>query len=463
MSNIILHPHQSRIYYDLFVGKTVRNAVAVCCRGFGKSYLGGAAAVGAVFELMALPSDVPNKDVVIVAPTYTQVTDVYYDMLMYELGMEKYVISSSQATGRLVFPNNVELKLVSYEAVSRLRGGGIYFLVNDETRDWTSGNTFKDAWESVLNPCMTTRWSPKHAKRYNAVSPARSLTISTPKGYDYLYEMSRKCEVDKDYKTYSFNYLQAPLLDIDEVEKARQTMDPVSFAREYMGSFKDSGATIFYCFDRDVHVKNDLEYFKRGTHEVQGETVHIGIDFNVMKQCSSAFAVRGKFVHYLDEFSGSADTEQLAVSIKAKYWPNYNNVGHPEYKKKICKIKVYPDPAGTQRKTSATSGTTDHSILELHGFEVLAHKAHPKIVDSVNCVNRLLKTAAGSVYMYVHSRCKGLIMSLERTAWVDKNPDTATIDKSKGEEHFSDGVRYPMEYLFPINQGSKSAARGFGF
>jgi hypothetical protein len=65
--------------------------------------------------------------------------------------------------------------------------------------------------------------------------------------------------------------------------------------------------------------------------------------------------------------------------------------------------------------------------------------------------------------MYVHPRCTGVITSLERTKWVDKNPDTATIDKSEGVEHYSDGIRYAMEYLFPVNAGGKRTVRGFNF
>lgn len=463
MTKMVLHPGQSTIFNDLFIRKSVQHAVAVCTRGFGKSHLGAVAGVTAAFELMELPSSVPNKNVFIIAPTHSQVTDIYYPLIIYQLGMEAYATKHSKDTGRIHFPNNVELRLISYEAIERVRGLGCYFAVNDEVRDWTSGGGFKDAWESIISPCISTRWSPKQAGWVGAKSPGRSLTISTPKGYDHLYTMSRHHEVDKTYKSYQFDHTKAPLLDPDEVERVRQTTDPIKFAREYGASFKDSGANVFYCFDRDVHVRNDLEYFRMGTAKVQGEDVHVGIDFNVMMQASTAFAVRGKEVHYLDEFSGSADTETLAISIKAKYWPNFNIVGHPEYQKKVCKIYVYPDPSGKARKTSAVVGTTDFTILQSHGFVTRAHNAHPSIVDSVACVNRLLKTASGIVSLYVHTRCKGLIISLERTAWLDKNPDTATIDKKAGEEHFSDGVRYPMEYLFPIRTNTKTVHRAFGF
>jgi hypothetical protein len=345
---------------------------------------------------------------------------------------------------------------------------GAYFVVNDEVRDWTKGGGFKDAWQSIIEPCISTRWSPKRAKMLGAASSGRSLTISTPKGYDFLYDMYNMREQDDRYKGYHYDYKQSPLLDIDEVERVRHTIDPIKFAREYLASFKESGNTVFYCFDRVTHVRNDLEWFTQGGTDdkgafTQGEDVHLGIDFNVGLQCSSAFALRGKEIHYLDEFKGHPDTENLAISIKGRYWPNYEKVGHKDYHKKVCRIFVYPDPSGRSRKTSAPVGQTDFSILEQHGFVTRAHKAHPAIVDSVACVNRLLKTAAGDVSLYVSGKCQGLIASLERTVWVDRNPDTATIDKTNGDEHFSDGVRYPMEYLFPINTGKKVTSRGFGF
>ena len=166
-------------------------------------------------------------------------------------------------------------------------------------------------------------------------------------------------------------------------------------------------------------------------------------------QCSSFWALRGKQLHCLDEFKGHPDTETLAIAIKTKF--------------KDHKIYAYPDPSGRAKKTSAPVGRTDFSILESYGIQCRAHNKAPAIVDSVNAVNKKLMTAAGDVGIYIDPSCQGVIESLERTKWVDKNPDTATIDKSEGIEHYSDGVRYGVEFLFPVQAGSKSSKRGFNF
>lgn len=457
MADITLFPNQSTIFKDLFVTKEVVHAVAICSRGFGKSHLGGTSAIQAASELWQMPAWIPNKQVVITAPTYDQVISIYYDMLIYQLGLENYAIKPSKDTGRIPLPNNTLIRLMSFEAINRLRGGGIYFAVNDETRDWTSQGGFKEAWESVIEPCISTRWGPMKAKEFNAPSQGRSLTITTPKGFDYSYDMYNRAELDKRYKSYHYDYKQSPMLDPAEIEKLKFTMDPIRYGREYLASFKESGNNVFYCFDRKIHVKECEDYNRNDQGDII-EDIHIAVDFNVNIQASTACVIRGGTVYWKDEFRGSADTEQLCQAIVGRFWPRVS-LGY----RKPCNIYIYPDPSGASNKTSATLGKTDISILESFGFGVLKHKAAPSIVDSVNCVNRMLLTAAGTTHMYVSAKCPHMITSLERTKWVDNNADTATIDKKENIEHSSDGGRYLTEYLFPIHNRKTPVARGFGF
>lgn len=432
----------------MFLKSKIRYAVAVCSRGWGKSYFAGVAAFNAVMELLQLPAWVPHKTVFVIAPTYSQVTDIYYPLLAYELGLEKYAIKSSRDAGRFWFQNDVELRLISYEAVERMRGQGAYFVVCDEVRDWTKGVGFKQAWQSIIQPCIVTRWSPKRAAQFGS-RPGRALIISTPKGYDFLYDCHNNAEKDSQWGSYHFDYNKSPYLDPEEIERIRHTIDPIDFGREYLASFKESGNSVFYCFDRATHVSDQVPDF---VNEIgYKEDVHIGIDFNVGIQASSCFAVRGGQVHYINEFKGHPDTDTLGQTIKKLYIDK----GH--------KVMAYPDPSGKARKTSAAVGITDFSILQSYGIRINAPNKAPPLVDSAKCVNRMLKTAAGEVNIFIHPRCVGTINSLERTIWTDTNPDIATIDKTEGVEHFSDNIRYSMSYLFPITNGQRSVARGFNF
>ncbi len=447
--SINLHEGQSEVFEDLFINQSCRFSVVCCSRGWGKSFMASVAGTTAVFELLELGSNIPNKTVYIIAPTYDQVTDIYFPLINYDLGMERYAIKSSRDLGRFVFPNNVELRLLSYEAVERMRGKGAYFVVWDEVSSCKKGISPKEAWQGVIQPTIITRWSNQRAQSYGAKAPGRALIISTPKGYNYFHELYTYEGLDKNWKSYQFDYKTSPFLDINEIERIKHNLDPIEFASEYLASFTESGNSVFYCFDRKKHVRDDLPYFNPPENGEKGEDVHINIDFNVGLQCSSIFAIRGKQIHFIDELKGHPDTETLAKTISEKYR------GHTIY--------AYPDPSGRSRKTSAPVGRTDFSILESYKIKCLAHPKAPPIVDSVAAVNKKLLTAAGDIDLYVHPRCNGLITSLERTKWVDNNPDYAVIDKSEGAEHFSDGVRYGVEYLFPLHQGTKRTSRGFTF
>jgi len=439
MSNITLHPAQSQIFSDLFVKQSCRYAVAVCTRGFGKSYLAAVSAIQACAELMALPADVPNKNVALIAPTYQQAVDIYHPLLAYQLGLEKYADKHSSYAGKFWLPNNVELRLWSYESTERMRGTGQYFVVCDEVSSWEHRPGLEESWNSIIRPCITTRWSEDQAKAIGAPSPGRALIISTPKGYNYLYDMYNFQDVDEQWKSYHYTYESAPHLSTDEIEKVKYTIDPLKFAREYEASFEDSGNTVFYNFNRKEHITTDIPGF------YDGEDVHVAIDFNVSVMAASAFAVRGGQMHFIKDYKGLPDTATLASRLRDEYR------GHTIY--------AYPDPSGRARKTSAAIGQTDFRILEDQGIRTRARRKAPPIADSVQAVNTMLKNAAGQINMYFRPECKNTISSIERTMWVDSTSDNASIDKSLGDEHHSDGVRYACEYLFPVGSGSKRSIR----
>jgi len=451
MSVIKLHRAQSEVIAHLFrpiMPNTddwkMRFVVVVGSRGLGKSFVSASAVTLAVSELEQLDASVPDKNIALLCGTHTQVTDIYWPMLAYQFGLESRCYKHSRAHGKFVFSNGTEIRCWSADAYDRLRGFGQYLIVADELPTWSvPGGSVKDAWESVLEPCIVTRWSPKQAASVGAPSPGRALLPSTPMGKDYFYDLSQREHIDDRWKTFSYTYRDSPLLSQEEINKARKHADPLKFAREYEASFEESGLAIFHTFSRKLHVDPNLPYFD------DSETVHCAIDFNIMLNCTSFHAVRGEQVHTLDESKGTANTEELARLIRNKFPKN--------------KIVCYPDPAGKARKTSAAIGVTDFSILRDAGFTVLAKDRSPAIVDSVAAVNRKLLNADGDVDMLIHPRCYGVIDSFERTSWLENRPETATIDKTQGVEHYTDGIRYFIDYLWPLTRTKPVIRQSFNF
>ena len=88
---------------------------------------------------------------------------------------------------------------------------------------------------------------------------------------------------------------------------------------------------------------------------------------------------------------------------------------------------------------------TDHDILLKSGFQLKVKPVSPRITDSVNAVNKAFEKD-----IIIDPRCKGLITDLEQTA---NKPGTRDIDKSdKNRTHYSDGLRYFIDFEMPITK-----------
>jgi hypothetical protein len=435
-----LHRAQSATVKHLF-GKgsreEARAVVLSMSRGAGKSLLASVVAAKGVETLLAMPEDVLNKRVIIVGPTWQQTVSIYMPYLVGLLGLDYYANKYQAHTGKFWFGerNDVILELASAESVARLRGLGAYLVITDECTSWEVD--VKEAFEGVLNPMQTTRWP----------NAWKQLNISTPMGHDYFHELSTNEEKDPRWKTIIAPYQEIPHIDQEEINRAKATMDPVVFAREYECSFEGSSNKVFYMFNRKEHIDRNIEDF--ANTETNKETVYCGIDFNVSIQACVFFAIRGKQVHVINELKGAPNTEELAKYIKALY---------PDRK-----LVAYPDPTGKRAITSAAVGASDFTILEKAGITVIAKSGSPSIIDSVAAVNSMLKNANDEVNIKIHPRCENLIRDLERASWLD-SPNKAVMDKrGDNDPHFADAFRYPIDYLFPVRQIKSKVKTSFMF
>ena len=438
MNDIQLHFNQSKPMRDLFVTREFRNVVVVASRGFGKSYLAAAASLQAVSELSELPRNVPNKNVDLIAPTFKQVKEIYLPLFTdtFGLGMDKRVKITQD--GFIRFPKGVTLNLRTYEGISSMRGKGSYFTVCDEPSDWKSGDGFMSTYDTIIEPCLTTRWSQKDADRINKqhgtnLSAGRVLTIGTPKGYNEFYDMYNFQDSVPGWKSYHFTWRDAPHLDPKEIMNLKARMSMRDFMQEYEASFEGSGNNVAHSFDRKLNLDKTL------IEPQAGEVIHVGIDFNVGIMAAVFCVTRGGQDHFIDEMQGDRNSHELGRRIKEKYID------------KGFTVEAYPDPSGRARKTSAVVGETDFTILESYLMRCNAHLRAPATVDAVAASNNRLVTATGEVNSLICPiRCPNFVRSLDRTVWKDGNPDSLQICKKDGVEHWFDGYKYMSDFRYPI-------------
>lgn len=435
MAEVELSPKQSEVFNWLNAGDpenpTSKNAVLAASRGFGKSILGSVCVMSALNDLISLPPQVPNKNVFIFAPTRDQVEDIYIPILRDMFGLEEYAVHINRSKLLYIFPRRVTLRLMSFEAAQRVRGVGMYFGLFDEMTSWIENNSndkLAETFEGAIFPTMRTRWGASIAKAFGAPHAYRTLFISSPRGYDYFYDLySRGERGEPGWRSWRASYKDSPFLSPEDIERDRASMDPMRFKREYLAEFSENSAAVFYAFSRERNVFNDKIELEND------DIIHVGMDFNVGINATVYAVERDGQLLIFAEDSGAMNTDESCARIRNRFGDR--------------RILVYPDPTGDSRKTSAPVGVTDFAILRKYGFTVLSPGSSPKVIDSVNLVNAWLLNAKGETKLKIHSSCHDTIRSLERTRWLNSNSDSLAISKAEGVEHWSDAVRYMVHYM----------------
>jgi len=252
----------------------------------------------------------------------------------------------------------------------------------------------------------------------------------TPEGFRFVYKYWHD-DPGPGYELIKGKTTDNVMLPEEFIESLKQNYDETLLRAYLNGEFVNlqSGAT-YYNFDRSNNVRQN-------TYN-PALPVRCGIDFNVSPMACSLFHISKGNKPELQVFaeielhhSGGSEiiTERMVKEIKDRY-PRQKYI-------------AYPDPAGGSRHTSALH--SDHDILRRSGFEVRVKQKAPRVVDSVNAVNKLCEKN-----LIIDPSCKGLITDLEQTA---NKPGTRDIDKSDKERtHFSDGLRYAIDFEYPITK-----------
>lgn len=380
-----------------------RFRVCISGRRFGKTHL-------AIREL-ARNARHPNRNCWFIAPTYRMCKQIVWNNLKHRLQDLNWVSKANETDLSILLKNGSTISLRGADNPDSLRGVSLDFVVFDEF-------AFIDetAWSSVIRPTLSDR-------------QGSALFISTPIGRNWAFDLyQRGLDVNEPlWESFQYTTLQGGNVPVEEIEAARRDLDARTFRQEYEATFEEYANRIFYAYDRTQNVR---EY----TDPVP-DIIHIGLDFNVGQMSGTIFAQQGNTIHAFDEIAmHSSNTTEVVEEIRTRY---------PRQK-----IFVYPDPAGSARKTSA-SGSTDHTILANAGFVVKAPRAHNPVRDGINAVNSKLCAADGSITFYIDPKCKKTIESLEKHTYKE---GSSQPDKDSGYDHMSDAIRYYIDYVFPIRR-----------
>ena len=383
---------------EIFLSSS-RFVSVVAGRRFGKTFL----STGKILE-QAVKS--PNRNVWYVAPTYGAAKEIAWDMLIHTIPPE-YVSKTNESSLTLRLINGSVIALKGAEKPNNLRGRALDFVVMDEFADMRP-----EAWYEVLRPSLSDR-------------QGGAMFIGTPKGRNHFYDLWAKgIDGANDWESFQYTTLQGGNVPPEEVEAARADLDVRTFNQEYCAEFVTYQGLIYYGFSREDSVLDIGD---------DSGTLHVGMDFNLDPMSAVICIRKGEKLYAVDEIvMFGSNTDEMVAELKDRY-ANRN-------------VIIYPDPASRQRKTSA-GGRTDLSILQNAGFSVKAKNSHALVRDRINAVNSRLLSGDGERHLFVSSKCKQTIKSLERQTYKE---GTSVPNKDDGFDHMNDALGYLIEYLFPV-------------
>ncbi len=354
-----------------------------------------------------------GKTILLAEPTYPMIRDVLqptFESVLRQAGFDYEYTATS--TKYRVYWKNGWCDVIMRSAENYMRWAGLNLAAGgideaDQLRD-------DRAWKMLLS-------------RLRDGNTLTAFGSGTPEGFKFVYKYWGD-NPKEGYKLIRGKTTDNAMLPEEFIKSLKDNYDENLLKAYLNGEFVNlqQGAT-YYQFTREKNVRPN-------TYN-PALPVRLSCDHNVSPTTGAVFQTYNKspFVRVFGEIElhhgGGAEiiTERLANEVKAQY-PNNKYI-------------AYPDPSGRSRHTSSMH--SDHDILRKSGFEIRVKPVSPRVTDSVNAVNKLCEKN-----LIIDPSCKGLITDLEQT--VNKQ-GTREIDKSNKERtHFSDGIRYAIDFEYPI-------------
>lgn len=254
---------------------------------------------------------------------------------------------------------------------------------------------------------------------------------TTPEGFRFTHSRWKR-DAKPGYKLIvASTYSNEHNLEPDYIEKLRALYSPALFQAYINGQFVNlTSGSVYPDFDRD----------KNGTKEKirDGESLHIGMDFNIYKMAAVVFVIREGRPYALEEFTKLRDTPTMCEAIRTRFGRRHA-------------ITIYPDPAG-KAESSKGAGVSDFVLIRQAGFEINAHAAHPAVRNRIAAVNTQILNARGERRFRVNvDACPDYTTTLEQQIY-----DKGEPDKSAGLDHSGDAGGYCLEKLFPVATNSSA-------
>lgn len=373
------------------------------------------------------------------APTYPQIRDIFYPTV--EEALHLYGQRAVPRVGNHevdVYRGRKFLGVIkcrSMEDPGSIIGFKIGHALVDEI-DVMKADKARTAWRKIIA-----------RMRYKIPGLRNGIDVTTtPEGFKFTYDQFVKQPREKESARELYGLIQASTYDNahnlpdDYIPSLLESYPPNLIAAYINGEFTNlQTGTVYVQFSRTLNACTDVIQ--------SGESLFVGMDFNVGKMAGIVHVKRDGSPRAVDEIVNGYDTPDMIQKIKERYW-KYDGRDY----RSTCTIRVYPDASGGSRK-SVNASETDLALLRQAGFTVIAPASNPPVKDRVNSMNAMFCNAKGERrYLVNIDKCPTYADCLEQQAWAANGEP----DKSGDLDHPTDAAGYFIHHDYPLIKHSAS-------
>ena len=385
--------------------------IAIAGRRSGKTF-------GAARCLVLAAYNKPGNYVV-AAPSYNQVTRIYWKLLL-NLTLSSTHKKKPSETNKTIFLNNgSEISLLSLDAPERLDGAVISGMIADEiadAKDYVFGS-------HILPALMTESPLDPDYKPF-------CMFIGVPSGVDnHFYDIVNNAKKNPDdWGVYEWS--SSDLLDEQELLRVKSMMSELEYQTEFEAKFLNQTGRLYEQFDDENESKA----------EYNGKELLLWChDFNYLPMSSAVVVKRNESYHVIDEvILDSASSRQSALEFVEKF-------KDAEFKQ----VLVFGDPAGKAGEihNQKSNFTEIESVLSQHGwsFKRKVASAAPRILARQNMVRGFIKSAIGERRLFVN-RTKAPV-TWKGFSTVSLKRGSSFIEEQTYNQHVTTAVGYMLHYL----------------
>lgn len=398
----------------------------IVCREPFPAYVGGFGSgktAAAIARAMALKTQFKSCDVAYYLPTYPLVEDIAFRRFPELCERKEWSYRLNKSSAFIEFPNAGRIVFRTMENPERIIGYEVAHSILDEL-DTLKPEKAAEVWNKVI------------ARNRQKCSIGNTVAVATtPEGFRFVYERWKRNPAPGYVLFKAKTMDNAANLPAGYIDNLKASYPSNLLAAYLDGEFVNlTSGSVYAEFDR---AKNSS-----AEKIMEGEPLHIGMDFNVAHMAAVIFVLRDGKPHAVEELTEVFDTPAMIEIIKRRY------ASHAIY--------VYPDASGQNRKSNNAS-VSDLSLLRDARFIVLSNNQNPAVKDRILCMNRMIHLNGERGFKVNVDGCPGLVEALEKQAY-DKNGEP---DKSSGLDHVIDAAGYFISYKYPIVKRTVTTSNGW--